>query len=59
MDFRVPVTVCGRTRFEKGHYCTEKCMRIHHPGFFIVSESVGEICQDFIVLGTVGDICEE
>ena len=46
MDFKVPVTVRGRTRFETGHYCTEKCMRIHHPGFVICLGPVCEICHE-------------
>ena len=33
MNFEVPVLVRGRPGFEKGYYCTDKCMRTHHPGF--------------------------
>jgi hypothetical protein len=46
MDFTIPVTVEGRTRYETGNYCTFKCMRIHHPGFFICLGPVCEYCHE-------------
>ena len=45
MDFTVPIKVNGRTKYETGNYCTFKCMRIHHPGFFICCESDCEVCH--------------
>ena len=46
MNFRVPVTIKGRTKFEIGHYCTEKCMRQHHPGFIICKGPTCEYCHE-------------